>query len=389
MDRTTTRGTLARGASGLLLLLLLAAPAARAGTVTGTDAIHRKTGDPIRGIITAESIDGIEIGNQVTIPIIAAVQIDYYDAPDAYKRGHDRRAQGIYPEAVRYFETAPKLANVRKFWIEPACLYYAGLCLLEEGTDLAAGEAKFRELLQAHPKSRFVPDGLVGLGRVHFTARRWDPALAQFKKLAELAAQRNGWEEWLAIASLWIARTYLEADRPDEAMRSARKVLDLLPDPKHDLVIQAKTVQGMVLLRQGEPEKAVALLRDLIKAIAPRVAEEIDRGDPVARMQRTESQCYNALGQAYLKLYAKSKKDEDLRQALLAFLWTVVLYPRAQFVTEHMEALHFASQCFLKLNQKARAMELQSELMEKYPDNPYNRVPGAGKAGAPRKETEK
>jgi tetratricopeptide (TPR) repeat protein len=148
-------------------------------------------------------------------------------------------------------------------------------------------------------------------------------------------------------------------------------------------------VEATALLQQNETEKAVAELNTLIKQIAPRVAEEIERPDTTARMQRTEAQCHNALGQALLKLYAKSKKEEDLRAALQAFLWTVVLYPRAQFVPEHMEAIYFASQCFLKLNQKNRAMELQGELNERYPENPYTRMPGAGKAGAPRKEIEK
>ena len=390
MRPTTPRTALARTASGLLLLLL-AAPAAWAGTITGTDAIYRKSGgDPIRGVITGESMDGIQIGNQVTIPIIGVAKIDYYDAPEAYKRGHDRRAQGIYGEAIKYFESAPKSANVRKFWIEPASLYYAGLCYIEEGNDLAAAQAKFHELLQAYPQSRWAPDAMLGLGRALYVAKKWDAALAQFANLAKLVAPKTGWEEWLAVAALWQGRTYLESKRLDEAMKSIKKVLSVVSDPKNDLYIQAKTVEAMALLEQNETEKAVAELDKLIKLIAPRVADEIEHPETgTARMQRTEAQCHNALGQALLKLYAKSKKEEDLRASLLAFLWTVVLYPRAQFVPEHMEALHFASQCFLKLNQKNRASELNSELIRLYPENPYTRVPGAEKAGAPRKETEK
>ncbi|MBM4037049.1 MAG: tetratricopeptide repeat protein [Planctomycetes bacterium] len=395
MRPTTPRPPLARLAGGLLLLL--AAATAQAGAVV-TDAVHLKTAkDPIieRGTILAESMDGIEIQTaqgKGSFPLSRIIQVDYGDSPEAYKRGHDRREQGIYREAITYFENAPRTPNARKFWIEPASLYFAGLCYLEEGADLDAAQAKFRELLQAHPQSRWVPDAMLGLGKALFAAKKWDPALAQFGSLAKLAIPKGdtpGWSDWLATASLWQGKTYLEAKRPDEAMKCAKKVLAVITDPKHDLYIQGKMLEAMVLLEQSEPEKAVAELTDLIKRLAPRVADEVEHPTPTARMQRTEAQCHNALGQALLKQHAKTKKDEDLRGALLAFLWTVVLYPRAQFVPEHMEALYFASQCFDRLKEKARAAELMRELTDRYPENPYTRVPGAVKAGAPRKETDK
>ena len=385
MDLTLCRRALA-GAACILLLLLAGAPVGRAATI-GSDAIHRKAqGEPIRGVITAETIDGVQFGEKMSIPSVAISQVDYYDTPEAFRRGHDRRQQGIFAEAIKYYETAAKTPNVRKFWIEPACLYYAGLCHLDEGVDMAAAVAKFQELLQGYPNSRYVPDTLLGLGRAHYTARKWEAALAQFKKLAELAAGKTAWEEWLGTAYLWQAKTYLDANKPVEAMANAKKVKDVVQDPKHDIVVQARAVEAKVMLEQDKPKEAVDMLRALIKDLAPRVAEEIDRSDAAARLQRTEAQCYNALGQAYLKLYAKSKKEEDLRESLLAFLWTVVLYPRSQFALEHAEALFHAAQCFEKLKQKARATELLNELSEKYPDSPYNtRTPGTTKAGAPKK----
>lgn len=378
----TSRLRPTRLAAGSLLALLAAASGLWAGTITGGDVIHRKSGgDPIRGVIVAESVDGIQLsGGAVTIPILGVASIDYYDRPEAFRLGNDRRQQGLYQEAVKYYETAAKTPNVREFWIKPACLYYAGMCLLEEGTDLAAAGAKFQELLDQFPKSRYRYDALLALGRVHLAAKKHDQAIAQFKKLAEELATRNGWEEWLGTAYLWQGYTYLDADKPELAQQAAKKALDVAPDPKSDLAIQARKIQAMVLLKQGEPEKAIKLLDELIRSIAARVAEEIDRGGTEVRWQRTEAQCYNSLGQAYLKLNAKSKKEEDLRQALLAFLWTVVLYPRAQFAAEHEEALYYAADCFEKLKQKARATELRNELSTTYPDSPYNRAP-AGKAG--------
>lgn len=375
---------LARLAPAIAALLFLAAsaPEALAATITGGDVIHRRTGDPIRGTISGESIDGIQLGaGQVTIPIAGVVSIDYFDRPEAFRLGMDRRQQGLYAEAARYFDTAARTPNVREFWLKPACLYLAGLSLLDEGADLAAAEAKFRELLEQHPKSRYRYDALLALGRIQLNQRKFDAAIAQFKKLADELAGRSGWEEMLGNAHLWQGYTYLDADKPELAQQAAKRALDVALDPKGDLAVQARMVQALVFLKQTEPEKAIKLLDELIRSVAARVAEEIERGGAEVRWQRTEAQCYNNLGQAYLKLNAKTKKQEDLRQALLAFLWTVVLYPRTQFAAEHEEALFHAAECFEKLGQKARATELRNELSERYPDSPYNRSAGGTKAG--------
>jgi len=392
LDRTISDRPLTRWAGSLILLLTPALSAlGGAAAPTGGDKIWQKGKDtPIPGVITGESVEGIKLGATMSIPIISVANIDYFDAPDAYRRGHDRMEQGLYSDAIKLFEAALRNpTKAREFWLEPACRYYIALCYVEDGSDLPAAEAKFKELLEKHPDTRFLPDALLGLGRVQFNARRFDAAIAQFKKLGDLAAARNGWEEWLSASYLWQARCYLESDRYDEAQRAVKRVLDAVGDPKHDLAIQARTILAMVLLKEDKPDKAVDLLRELIKAIAPRVAEEVDRGGSDVRMQRTEAQCHNALGQAYVKLYGKTKKEEDLRSALLAYLWTVVLYSRSQFAGEHAEALYNAAQCFEKLKQKNRATELLNELTQKYPDSPFTRLLTPGKAAIPRKETEK
>jgi len=388
LERKTLTTRLARAALSLLVLAAAAVQAtAGAAAPAGADKIWQKGKDtPLRGVITKESVEGIQIGGQVTIPIVSIARVDYYDAPDAYRRGHDRLQQGLYADAIKYFEAASRNQLARKFWLEPACLYYAGLAYLEDASDLAKAEAKFKELLEKHPKTRFLPDALLGIGRAQYKSGKYNAAIAQFKKLASLAEGKPGWESWLATAHVWQARSYLELKRFDDAQRSVRRALDAAPDPKSDMAIQARTVQAMVLLKQDKPKEAIALLNELLQTIAPRVADEVDKGASEVRMQRTESQCQNALGRAYLQLYAKSKKEEDLRSALLAFLWTVVLYPRSQFAAEHAEALYSAAQCFQKLKQRRRATDLLNELSEKYPDSPYTRMLSAGKASTSRKE---
>jgi TolA-binding protein len=381
---------LALAACGLLLLAA-GAPTALAGAALAPDRVVLKgVKDPQFHTITDETIDEIKMGEKASIRMSAIVSIDYSDAPEAYRRGHDNRQQRIYGEAIKYFTGAMNNPLARKFWLLPACSYHVALCYLEQGTDMAAAEAKFSEYLQKYPNSRWVPNALLGLGRVLLASKKHDAALARFRELVKLAETKGeGWEEWAANGCLWQARVYLEADKPTEALTNVRKVADTIADPKNELVIQANTVKAMIFLKQDKLKEAIDLLRQLLRDIAPSVAAEVEAGGAEARMQRTEAQCYNILGHAYLKRFATGKKDEDLNEALLAFLWTVVLYPREQFDAERSEALAYAAQCFEKRKETRRATELLNELQEKYPDSPFNRTPGAGKAGAPRKETEK
>jgi len=372
------------------LLLLAASPAALAGAAAAPDRILVKGAkDPQFHAVTDENIDEVKMGN-ASIRVSAIVQIDYSDAPEAYRRGHDNRQQRIYGEAIKYFTNAMNNPLARKFWLLPACSYHIALCYLDQGTDMATAEARFTEYLQKFPNSRWVPDALLGLGKALLATKKHDAALARFRELVKLAeAKGEGWEERAAAGHLWQARVFLEADKPDEALRNVKRVADTIADPKNDLVIQANTVKAMIFLKQDKLKEAIDLLRQLLRDIAPSVAAEVEAGGAETRMQRTEAQCYNILGHAYLKRFADTKQAADLSEALLAFLWTVVLYPREQFNDERAEALFYAAQCFEKRKETRRATELLNELQERYPDSPFNRTPGAGKAGAPRKETDK
>ena len=348
-------------------LALWAVASARAGA---PDRIWpRGAKNPIVATIVEETIDGIKTAGGAGFSPVAIEKIEYGDAPAAFREGVTHYESGRYEDAVKYFESAMRLPNVRKFWLRPACLYYMGLCYLESRSDLAKAEKTLTDLLAEYPKTRWLPDALLALGRAYLAAKNYQKAYAQFDKLAKLATARS-WERWALRAYLWEGRCLLEEKNYDKALATLRKVTTADPTRYGDLVIQAKTAEATVYVRKGDYKKGADLLRKLIREIGPKVAKEINDGSG-NRMQRTEAQCYNALGQCYLKQAAKTNNPDDYREALLAFLWTVVLH--SQFPTEHAEALYYAAECFKKLKENSRATELLNELLERYPDSSFAR----------------
>ncbi len=326
--------------------------------------------NPIRATIVEESIEGIKTVSGATFSPAGIEKIIYGDTPAAFREGLTHCQSGRYEDAVKYFESAMRLPNVRKFWLEPACLYYIGSCHLESGTDLEKAEKTLNELLTKWPKTRWLPDALLALGRVHLAKKSYQKAYARFQKLADLAAKDSSWQEWLLRAFLWQGRCLLEEKNYTRALAVLQKVTTADPTRYGDLVIQAKSAEATVHVRRGDYDKGAALLEKLIREIGPRVAREIHAASG-NKMQLTEAQCYNALGHCYLKRATHTNKPDDYREALLAFLWTVVLH--SQFPAEHAEALYYAAECFEKLKQHSRATDLHNELAERYPDSPFTR----------------
>jgi len=355
----------------LAVALGMALGSATPGRAGAADQIWPKGAtNPIRATIVEESIEGIKTVSGATFSSVAIEKIVYGDTPAAFREGVAHYQSSRYDDAIKYFESAMRLPNVRKFWLEPACLYYIGLCYLEGGLDLSKAEKVLNDLLSQWPKTRWLPDALLALGRVHLAKKSYQKAYAVFQKLADLAAKDSSWQEWLLRAFLWQGRCLLEEKNYTRALAVLQKVTTADPTRYADLAIQAKTAEATVYVRRGDYDKGAALLEKLIREIGPRVAREINAGSG-NKMQLTEAQCYNALGHCYLKRATQTNKPDDYREALLAFLWTVVLH--SQFPAEHSEALYYAAECFEKLKQNSRATELHNELAERYPDSPFTR----------------
>jgi len=355
-----------------LLAALLAGRAALAGAA---DQVFQKGAEkPLVVYITSETYDEIKTtGGGPSFNPMGIDHIVYGDRPQAFHEGEEMRKQGRYEEAIRYYEAALRTppTMTRHELLDPACYYSIALCLLEDGSDLAAAEAKFKELLEKSPKTRLYPDALFGLGRVMVRAKKYDAAVAQFEKLIKIAVEKS-WEEWTYQGYLGKAQALLELEKYKDALAAANKTADARYT---DIRIQGESIKAQIYVRQGEYAQAAKLLRELVDKLAPEVAREIERNTG-SRMQRTEAQCYNALGHCYLKQGTKNKSDknksdDDIREAALSFLWTVVLHQRQP--AEHAEALFYAAECFTKLKDNSRATELRNELTEKYPDSPYSR----------------
>jgi len=335
------------------------------------DKIYQKgQQEPITDEVIDESIDGIKLAGSggVSLRAESIAKIEYADAPAAFREAETQREQGSYDKSIRYYESALKTSRAREFWLKPTCLYYIALCQLESGAEPAKAETSFKELLDKWPKTRFLPDALLGVGRAALAARQYDTALSRFSQLGERADQRK-WDEMALQAGLWKARTLVDMRRFENALSTARSVVDS-SGRFREVQIQAQVIVASVYVRLYELPKAIDLLRSLIRSIGPDVAKEVESGGADTRMRRTESQCYNALASCFYKQAAKetdkAKKQDGYREALLAYLWTVVLY--SGFPTEYAEALDYGSDCFKELGEGSRASELKTELGERFPD---------------------
>jgi len=353
-------------------VLLLAALPAAAGQIS--DKIWlRGTEEPQVVQITEETIDGIKAG-AVSFSLKAVVRVQYGDGPFAYREAEQHEEQARYEEAIRLYETALRdQVCQRRWWLEPACKYRIALCQLESG-ELDEAVKSFQKLLAEHANTRWKLDALLGLGRVYFDKKQYGPAITQFKELATLAAQKQ-FEEWGFRANLWEAKALREDGKLDDALQLIQKIVGAATGDRYeDIYIAARTEEAVILMAKGKYDEAVELLGKLVQRIGTAVAKEIESGGET-RVQQIESVCFNTLGQCYLQMGNKAgddnKKKGYYHEALLSFLWTVVLYQRLP--AQHAEALFHAAECFEKLGQRTRADELRNECIQRYPDSPFGR----------------
>jgi tetratricopeptide (TPR) repeat protein len=352
------------------LLLGLAASSAQAAAVY-SDEIYLRGKDqdkPTVAQITKDTVTEIKTADGAAFNPKAVVRIKYSGAPQSFRNAEAHRETGRYEEAITNYEATLrnlKPDDERKFWIEPHCRFYLAECYAEIG-DVAKAEAAYNDLLTKHPDTRFKPDALLGLGRVNFEAKKYDIASRRFDDLEQFAKQLD-WPEWLYEAQVWKARSSRMEKRYDVALEQARKVV-ATADPRkfEDAINQARTEEALVYVAQEQYDKAIDLLSKQLDRISALVAREIEAGGST-RAQHMEAQCKNALGHCYLQRFAKSQKKEDLQEALIAYLWTVTLYPN---LAERADALKSAAECFEKLGDKERAGELRDELSGKEAKEP-------------------
>jgi tetratricopeptide (TPR) repeat protein len=355
---------------GALALALLASPAPGCAAAAYNDKVHTRDGKETSGEIKADTIDGITIvgkEGQGGINIRVVVRVEYSDAPRAFVDGEDLRKVGRYDEAIPKYQSALG-SPAREFWLKPSCKFGIAACQLEEGSDPAAAEAGFKELLKEHPQTRFRLEAMMGLGRALTANKKYDEAIAKFDELArEATLPARKMDEWALQAGLGKSKAYLEDLKFDKAAEEAEKVAASCPKQNTDIRVQAQAVVALAYVRQSQYDKAIDLLRTNIREIAGLVAKEMDTTPGDTRLRKTEAICFNTLGTAYFKKAVKGKSQDDYREALLAFLWNVVLYGNL-FPTEHAVALDYAARCFKELKQDPRASELIQELKKSYPD---------------------
>lgn len=259
---------------------------------------------------------------------------------EAYDAGREQERQGDYANAVKSFELALSKEASKAPWVKE----YAQFHLAEARFALGASDPReMQAALQAYeklkadfPKSRFIPDVEIAIGRSLVELGRFRDAERHLTDVEGNARARFGIQYEL-LAKKWNAKTFEKEKRFGEAQtkyaslfQAATKALgdaDLKDFEKRrvaTLAAEARNLEGTCLILAGQFDRARDFYLGLIREAEPKNDFETLAG------------AYNGLGESLFNL----KKPAE---ALQAFAKTATLYFHAD--AETAKALYWMGLC--------------------------------------------
>ena len=344
---------------GLVMVLALAA---LAGFVEAADTAQVTTvkNVPYKGTVLVDQYDKIEIEavttnretgaqekKKVTLRPSEVRMIKYSPVDMDFLSGQNMLKQGRYAEALAKFDAALKDSKAGK-WVGQYAGFYRAECLAK----MAETDAKqrtpaiqaYEQLIAKHPKSRFLPHAYLGMATVYHGA---GDTAKMASALGKLDPAKFG-DEWKIRRKFWDA-TLLETKKAYDAAQKAYGALVAEAEKAKDpsMVEQALVSQGRCLLKAKKYDQGERVLFQVAKD---------------AQEEETKAQIRNALGDSF---WARGEVNE----AMFQYLRVAVLY--FEQPEEHAKALYWASKCFAKRGDPARAKELTAELKRDHKDSPW------------------
>ena len=339
---------------------------AHAGEVN--DIIKMKAGNVIPGSITDETYEFISYtgggGAAGKVRQCEVESVQWGDRPDHFNAAEAARARGEFEEAIVRYEKAVKSPLGRKFYLEPYCTYYVGLCYQHLGK-LEEAEKGFRKLIKDYPSAKFFPLANIALGEMLMTRQQYDKAIECFSVVGKAVDANLGrptfCEDIFFTARLRATDALVGKKDYPAALAELDGLIRESERSYPEISLDALRSKAVVLVLQQKTDEALKIYRDIIDKSVKEMQGAIT--DRETKLSGIVAQCYNGLGEAYLANGGKHK------EALMEFL-RVVTVLGAAVGNEYPRAVVGAIKCFDALGQKDRAKDLLAEVKRDYPGYP-------------------
>jgi tetratricopeptide (TPR) repeat protein len=274
--------------------------------------------------------------SEMHLPRSEVERVEHFDTPSSYKLGRSEMQAGNYKKAAAHFKKV-KLTGARE-WLKVYTLHNLGQALLKVGLSEPAKNDEaaqvYAELLKKYPKNIFRGEALLAGAVASFQKGEYTEAKKKLKKLLDTVPPAT--EEEMLVR-LWKARVYEYGDKNYNKAKTIYRQIGTTGTPR----MRAKAQLGEVrcLQKMNDPRSAIAGAERLLEKTKDRTV--------VANL-------WTIKGDSLLAL-AKGKPDK-VKDALFAYLRVVVVYFYDARITA--EAAFKAGQCFEKIEQTNRAIEL-------------------------------
>ncbi len=274
--------------------------------------------------------------SEMHLPRSEVDHVEHFDTPASYKLGMSEMQAGNFKKAAVHFRKV-KLEGARE-WLKVYTLHNLGQALLNvglsepESNDEAA--KVYGELLQKYPKNIYRGEALLAGAVASFQKGDYAEAKKVLKKLLDTVPPAT--EEEMLV-KLWQAKVYEYGDKNYGKAKTIYRQIGTTGTPR----MRGKAQLGEVrcLQKMNDPRSAMAAANSLLEKTKDRTV--------IANLWTIKGDGLVALAEG---------KPDKVKDALFAYLRVVVVYFYDGRITA--EAAFKAGQCFEKIEQTNRAIEL-------------------------------
>lgn len=350
-----------------LALAILPALACLAGPLRA-DTIHMQDGSRLENVrVLKESLKEVEyrvarVSAPQTMEAAKVRSIEYSSTPSEYKEGLAKLEEGALGLAAGYFLAAAEDEEVIRHVRADARVRQADA--LNENGDLQQAIEAYDLLLREHPDTRHLARALLGRGKALLRAQRVDEARQAFETLKSESTAKGLGERYALEAEFHLLWILQQQGKGEQAVKGYEALLERAGGSYQGIANKCSVRLGRAKLEAGRLDEAKALFQDIIDSRLEMDARDVAAESFIGRGRCRFAEAQAAMDKAEALAVANDKVKADAvrgdaqeawRDARLDFLRVVVSYPDVQ--SAQAEAMYWAAQCYLNLDEEAAQRE--------------------------------